>query len=140
MSERRVRTPCPNAVSERRVRRPENACRRQALQRVFVKNVKEKFSLTAKIIRQINSLVTFHAHDFSCKNVDFTKFLPRKCERKFPHGSFNCEKCRSRMYNCYIDVVSMKIQKMLPTIFTLVFKGMYVVLPLKLFMKKYFKN
>ena len=35
----------------------------------------EEFTLTEKIIRQIDSC------NFDSKNVTFTKFLPKKCER-----------------------------------------------------------
>ena len=40
----------------------------------------EKFGLTEKIFRQINSLVS----DLFSKTVAFTKLLPKKCETKFP--------------------------------------------------------
>ena len=54
----------------------------------------EKFPLTEKLFREIGSLVHFFY-----ENVDFTKFLPKKCESEFPyfphcvpgtgHGLFN---------------------------------------------------
>ena len=64
----------------------------------------EKFSLTRKIFHQSNSLVI---SNFFNKNVTFTKFLPIKCEREFPHfpqSTLHCTVEKQEFY-CHAIVI-----------------------------------